>query len=279
MKRNKIIALGLVSASLLGVFAVTISHEESNYVSAASKRMPRYNSNYWLAPHHIYTTKKVTASLIDGNFLNYLAGKHFVRKYKTIPKGTQLNVIRGGSDIAPWVIRNKSVPRIGKVILPNGATWVIRNHKTDWFKLGYPLASFKENTFNAHDGKISISEISAAPNNTITGKEEKTSEIMVTGRFTNKSNDLKSASDFVEDHLKFYAISNGQKSKIKPEPGVDETLANIEAVCNYVYPIRKGKNRIIEWDCVRKQVPDSIMIVAYDQGHKVGVKTIPVVMK
>lgn len=279
MKRNKIIALSLVSASLLGAVAVTTSHEENNVVSAASKRMPKYSSNYWLPPHQIYTTKKVTASLIDGNFSKYLAGKHFVRKYKTIPKGTELNVIRGGSDIAPWVIRNKSVPGLGKVTLSSGATWVIRNHRIDWFKLGYSPASLKGNTFNAHDGKISILEISAAPNNTITGKEEKTSEIMVTCRFTNKSSDLKAASDFVEDHLKFYALSNGQKSRIKPDPSVDETLANINAVCNYVFPIRRDKSRIVEWDCVRKQVPDSIMIVAYDQGHKVGSKIIPVVMK
>lgn len=62
--------------------------------------------------------------LLKGNFLTT---RHFIRRYKTIPKGTQMVISRGGSSMATWVIHNKSLPGLGKIQKSNGDTWVIRS--------------------------------------------------------------------------------------------------------------------------------------------------------
>ena len=132
----KLLKMISVTTMLLGGISMA-----SPTLTSDVKAAPGFNSNYWLAPHHVYTTKNVKASLLKGNFLTT---RHFIRKYRTIPKGTSLLLNRGGSSFATWVIHNNSLPGLGKIEKPNGDTWVIRINNNRWFKTGFPPVENKK---------------------------------------------------------------------------------------------------------------------------------------
>ena len=128
--KHKLLKTLIVSTALFGSISFITSPIMGMQVEA---KAPRFNSQYWFNPHRVYTTKRVKASLLKGNILTT---RHFIRRYKTIPKGTQMVISRGGSSMATWVIHNKSLPGLGKIQKSNGDTWVIRINNNHWFKRG-----------------------------------------------------------------------------------------------------------------------------------------------
>lgn len=110
------------AAATLALVTVAIKNT-SKTISA----LPSVNSNYWLKPHKVVTTKSQRLALIDGNKVGYLQAP--VKK-RTLKKGSVLTVRQAVS--WPWIFEGY-IPGVGKHI-KNGYFWVNMNRSTNWFK-------------------------------------------------------------------------------------------------------------------------------------------------
>lgn len=126
----KKIVIATAAALSFGTFAISST-------SKTVVAMPSVNSNYWLKPHKVVTTKSQRLSLIDGNKVGYLQAP--VKK-RTLKKGSVLTVRQAVS--WPWIFEGY-IPGIGKHI-KNGYFWVNMNRSTNWFKK-YKKPSYKVN--------------------------------------------------------------------------------------------------------------------------------------
>lgn len=270
MKRKTFQKIALATIGLaLGGKAISV-----NNTPVFASKNPGYNSYYWYRkPFQVYTTRNIKASLLKGNFLTT---RHFIRRYKTIKKGTSFRLAKGGSSFAYWAIYEKSLPGLGKIEKSNGDTWVIRIPKTNWFKMGFPPAKFKNYTFSSYDGELGFSQITATPTVNKADPNDKDNLIALTGSFKNKLSKLTSPSDFIDNHFKFYGIYNGIEKKFAFNHIGFDGITNTSLAYNSNVPIRRNKRKTFEIDSSKKIVPSKIVIVAYDHGHKVGSKTLPV---
>lgn len=242
-------------------------------VTSNVKAAPGFNSNYWLAPHHVYTTRNVKASLLKGDFLTT---RHFIRKYKIIPKGTPMIINRGGSSFATWVIHNNSLPGLGKIEKPNGDTWVIRINNNRWFKTGFPPALFKDYTFTNEDAKVEISQIKSVYVTDHDDHSEDGDVLGMIGKFTNKSNKAIKPYDFMEDHFDFYAVIDGKKKRFDFDGGGMDNFTDADEAYTTYNLVKLGQSKLFEWDGNSRKNITSIVIVANDHGKKVGTLTIPI---
>lgn len=266
----KLKLLKVISVSTMLFSGISIA---SPTVTSNVKAAPGFNSNYWLAPHHVYTTRNVKASLLKGDFLTT---RHFIRKYKTIPKGTPMIINRGGSSFATWVIHNKSLPGLGKIEKPNGDTWVIRINNNKWFKTGFPPASFKGYKFTNGDAEVEISQIKSV---FVTDQDDPRNDgdvLGLIGKFTNKSGKAMKPYDFMENHFDFYAVIDGKKRHFEFDGGGMDNFTDADEAYNTYNPVNLGQSKLFEWDGNSRKNITSIVIVANDHGKKVGTLTIPI---
>ena len=101
MKRNKIIALSLVSASLLGATVPALFNSHTQTIEASKIKHDYF---WWEKPRTVRVTKKHKIYEIQGVIPRY---KSYVVKTKTLKKGQIVKIHHAASFL--WIVQGKGL--------------------------------------------------------------------------------------------------------------------------------------------------------------------------